>query len=195
VWDPSFNTSTYKYACSGSKKPTVTYDSTSSGTGLKSWGAEPKEAKEVSFAPANAFIGTDEPPNASQKKEIESHETTLTPSTLMTIPVAQESIAIIVNLPAGCTATSTAASGRLALNDSTLQGIFAGTVTKWSQITEDGDKLSGSGCGAETAITPVVRVDQSGTTHIFKRFLGVINSLRRSRQNLLKKARRGIGSP
>jgi ABC-type phosphate transport system substrate-binding protein len=179
VWTPGFNTSTNKLACNGSQgskgKPTVTYTSTGSGAGLKSWGAEPKEAKEVVFGPTNAFVGTDEPPSASQIAEIESHETTLTPEALETIPVVQESVAVIVNLPSNCTATSTSNPGRLVLNNSTLQGIYSGTIKKWSEIADGGDSITGAGCNTASTITPVARFDQSGTTHVFKRYLGLIN--------------------
>jgi ABC-type phosphate transport system substrate-binding protein len=179
VWTPDFNTSATKNACSGKqgdkKKPTVTYTSTGSGAGLKSWGAESKSPSEISFGIANAYVGTDEPPNATQISEIEHQESTFTVNTLETIPVVQESVAIIVHLPSGCTATSTAAPGRLAISDATLQGIYAGTIKTWGQIADGGDVITGTGCSTDT-ITPVVRFDQSGTTHIFKRYLGLINT-------------------
>jgi ABC-type phosphate transport system substrate-binding protein len=38
-----------------------------------------------------------------------------------------------------------------------------------------GDKLEGASCNGETEITKIVRLDQSGTTHVFKRYLGLIN--------------------
>lgn len=180
VWAPAFNTSTAKLACSGKQgskaKPTVEYKSTGSGAGLKKWGAETKAGETIEYNASNAFIGTSEAPNAAQIADIESNETTSTPKTLETIPVVQLAIAVIVNLPEDCTATSTAAPGRLVLNNSTLEEIFRGAITEWSQIKDDGDALSGSGCNPETPITRVVREDQAGTTHILKRYLGLINS-------------------
>jgi ABC-type phosphate transport system substrate-binding protein len=179
VWGPDFNTSTNKFACSGTQgtkaKPTVTYNSTGSGAGLKSWGVEGGAAN---YGATNSFVGTDEPPSAAQIAEIEKNETTLTPETVETIPVLQGAVAVIINLPAGCTkATSTSNKGRLVLNNSTLQGIFAGTISKWSQLKDGGDKLTCASKEAEeSAITKVVRLDQSGTTHIFKRYLGLINA-------------------
>ena len=178
VWDPQFNISSDKYACNGAQgtkgKPTVTYTNTGSGAGLESWG----EFGTVTpnYGPTNAFIGTAETPDATILAEIASHETTPTPEEVETIPVVQLAIAVIVNLPSGCTATSTTAAGRLVLNNSTLEGIFKGSITKWSQIKDGGDALSGSGCNPETAIVPVVRQDQAGTTHILKRYLGLIDS-------------------
>lgn len=182
VWTKDFNTSGSKKACSGSQGskglPKVTYDSTSSGAGLTSWGAEGKlEGAVRGFREGNAFIGTDEPPNATQIAHIEAEETTPTTETLLTIPVGQESIAIVVELPSGCSATSTPAPGRLALSDASLQGIFAGTVKTWGHLVEEnpGDAIMGAGCAA-APIVPVVREDQSGTTHTVKRFLGLINT-------------------
>ena len=187
VWDPEFNNSTAKLACSGKYgdhlKPEVTYTSTGSGAGLKSWGAEEskseneasKKPNPTNFAAANAYIGTTEPPNAAQIANIESWETgSVTPS-VETIPDAQFALSIIVNLPTGCTATSKGAAGRLVINDATLEGIFDGTIKTWGGIADDGDKLTGTGCTSDT-IQPVVRFDQAGTTHVLKRFLYLIDN-------------------
>jgi ABC-type phosphate transport system substrate-binding protein len=178
VWDPTFNTSSSKSACSGTQgskgKPIVSYTTSSAATGLESWGAN-KHAG-ANFGATNAFIGASEPPNATQKEEIESFETTLVPQALESIPTFQTAIAVIVNLPANCVATSKKNKGRLELNNVTLEGIFRGTITKWSQIKEDGDTLSGAGCNAESAIIPVVRLDGAGTTHIFKKYLSLISN-------------------
>jgi ABC-type phosphate transport system substrate-binding protein len=178
VWDPSFNTSTSKSACSGTQgskgKPIVSYTTSSAATGLESWGANKHVG--TNFSSTNAFIGASEPPNATQKEEIESFETTLVPQALESIPTFQTAIAVIVNLPSNCVATSKKNKGRLELNNVTLEGIFRGTISKWSQIKEDGDTLSGAGCNAESSIIPVVRLDGAGTTHIFKRYLGLISN-------------------
>jgi ABC-type phosphate transport system substrate-binding protein len=178
VWDSVFNTSTKsKAACAGAKgqgtlaKPTVTYTTSSAAVGLESWGAN--KHGTANFGLTNAFIGASEPPNATQKAEIESYETTSTAKTLLSIPTVQTAIAVIVNLPTGCTATSKADKGRLVLNNVTLEKIFRGTITTWNQITDDGDTLTGTGCAS--AIIPVVRLDGAGTTHIFKKYLSLIN--------------------
>jgi ABC-type phosphate transport system substrate-binding protein len=181
LWIPSFTeTSTSTLACAGKakqgdlKKLTVTYNPSGSGAGLRSWGAESKLESEIVFGVTNAFVGTDEPPNEGQANEIESKESTDTPDTLETIPVAQEAVAIIVNLPAGCTATSTGATGRLVITDAQLAEIYEGDITTWGGISGDGDELKPATCDS-ASITPVVRFDQSGTTHIFKRYLNLIN--------------------
>ncbi len=174
-WNPAFNTSASSLACNGKQgsggKPTVKYNSTGSGAGLHAFGAE-------GFTPnytLNAFVGTDEAPNPEQKEEIEEHEIGYVKSaekkSLETIPILQAAVAIDIHLPADCVANSTAAPGRLALNWSTIEGIYRGSINKWSEIKDDGDTVSGVGCDAETPIYRVVRRDHSGTTHLFKAFL------------------------
>jgi ABC-type phosphate transport system substrate-binding protein len=175
IWNPDFNTSKNKAACSGTQgskaKPTVTYTSTGSGPGLESWGAN-KHA-ETNFSGTNAYIGTDEAPNKLQKEEIEKNGLKIT---LETIPVLQAAIAIIVHLPAKCTATSTSAKGRLVLNNVTLEKIFRGTIKKWSEIKDGGDELKGTGCVSTTTIGRVVREEGSGTTNILKKYMFLVNA-------------------
>ena len=177
VWQPDFNTSKNAAACNGEQgskgKPTLSYESIGSGAGLEDWGVN-KHAFEAGRV---AIVTTDEPVNGEQKTEIEGNETTKTAETVQTIPVLQGAVAIIVNLPTGCTsATSKNVPGRLALNNTTLQKIWVGTIKKWSEIKDDADKIT---CGTkeelESSITRVARLDQSGTTHIFKKYLGLIN--------------------
>jgi PBP superfamily domain len=179
IWTSNFNTSTDKFACSGSQgsklKPAITYTSTSSGAGLRSWGAEFKSESEVKFGPTNAFVATAEAPNEAQQGEILKQESTDTAETLLTVPVAQFSLTVYVNLPTGCTATSTAAPGRLVLNDSTLQGIWSGEIKEWGKIKDDGDTITPSSCDSDT-IVPVVRGEKAGTTNVLKKFLGLINA-------------------
>jgi hypothetical protein len=177
VWSAGFNTSSDKLACSGKQgsgqTPAVTYNSTSSGAGLRSWGAESKSESEIKFGPTNAFVATAEAPNSTQQGEILSQESTDTAETLLTVPVAQFALTVYVNLPTGCTATSSIASGRLVLSDSTLEAIWAGTIKEWGQIKDGGDTLTPSSCNSD-AIIPVVRGEKAGTTNVLKKYLGLI---------------------
>jgi ABC-type phosphate transport system substrate-binding protein len=178
VWNPDFNTSSAKAACNGKQgtkaKPTVKYAPEGSGAGLKSWGAQESghfEGARVSF------VGTDEAPDAKQKEEIESFGAK---ETLLTIPVLQASVAIIVHLPNTCTATSSKEKGRLELDNLTLEKIYRGTITKWNEIiaaeTANGDTLTCTEASqANSAITRVVRFDESGTTFLLKKYLYQIN--------------------
>jgi ABC-type phosphate transport system substrate-binding protein len=180
VWTNAFHTSGVSLACDGTQgnkgTPLVTYDSTSSGAGLRSWGAETKKPEELSFGPGNAFVATAEAPNLKQQGEILKEESTETEGTLETLPVAQFALTVYVNLPTGCTATSTASTGRLALTDADLQGIYAGTITKWGEIVGGGDALSPVSPCDEDPITAVIRKEKAGTTNVLKKYLGLINT-------------------
>jgi ABC-type phosphate transport system substrate-binding protein len=180
VWNPDFNTSTNARACSGTQgtggKPTIAYTSVGSGAGMEAWGIN-----KHAFEGTNGFVGTDEPPNQLQKEEIQSHAKHPKATTLETIPVLQGAVAVIVRLPAQCEATSKSNPGRLVLDNVTLEKIWAGVVTKWSEITENGDEVftypgDKTKCNTETPITRIVRKDQSGTTSIFKKYQALINS-------------------
>ncbi len=171
TWGPDFNTSKGATACSGTQgskeTPTVSYTSDGSGAGIKSFGG--KGGTSPKYGPTNAFAGTDAPPSTAVLAEIEAHGPG---SKVLTIPVLQAAVTIPVHLPANCLATSEAAPGRLVLGNKTLEKIFAGTVTKWSEIKEGGDTLSGVGCEpAADNITRVVREDGSGTTATFEKYL------------------------
>ncbi|HEX5851654.1 MAG TPA: hypothetical protein VFY36_01050 [Solirubrobacteraceae bacterium] len=174
IWIPNFNTSSNKFACNGTQGTKGTpkinaYNPSGSGAGLKSWGVKKEEHK---YDATNAYIGTDEAPNPTAKAEIEENETTLTPKALLTIPVLQAAVAVIVHLPTGCTASSTSNKGRLVLNNSTLEEIWRGTISNWTEIKDGGDTFIGT-CSA--TIKHAVRLDGSGTTHIFKKYLGLIS--------------------
>ena len=103
------------------------------------------------------------------------------------IPVLQGALAIIVHLPEGCVAESTVPSGtkkvklgRLALDNSTAEQIFRGTITTWKGVeaaqTDNKTKIKCTGGEAEenSTIGVVVRLDKSGTTHIFKSYLAQV---------------------
>ncbi len=178
VWGPGFNLGSNPTACSGSQgsgeTPKASYTSTSSGAGGESWGLNGHSAN---FAPANAFIGTEEPPSVTQSEEIEKAGGAPL-NTVLTIPVAQEAIAIVVHLPTGCLATSTSEPGRLVISNSILEKIFQGTSTEWKNITGGGDKFLNNGTekcpilgkGAKSHITRAVREDGAGTTAILKKY-------------------------
>ncbi len=177
IWDPGFSASSEAHACNGTQgskgTPKITYTGTGSGPGEKSWGVEPAKPEEVKFDSTNGFVGTDEAPNPTAKKEIEEHETTLTPKALLTIPVLQAAVAVVAHLPEGCTATSTSNKGRIVLNNNTLEKIWRGTITNWTEIKDGGDAFTGT-CSA--TIKHVVRKGGSGTTHVFKKYLGLIDN-------------------
>jgi ABC-type phosphate transport system substrate-binding protein len=180
VWNKQFNESANGKACNGTQgskgKPAVTYTSTGSGPGMESWGVETKPGGEIRFGKENAFVGTEIAPNKKQSEEITGHGAA---GTLLTIPVAQPAIAIAVHLPKGCEkVTGGASPGRLAMKQATVEKIFQGTVTKWSQILNKAVMTGNSECAKTLQktlpITRVVREDGSGTTDAFMKWLGVI---------------------
>jgi ABC-type phosphate transport system substrate-binding protein len=178
VWDRQFNLSANAFACNGTQGtkqlPTVTFQSAGDGAALEMWGVN---GHYPDYGLTHSFLATDEAPSYAQAREMERLRQTHEPVPVETIPVAQESLAIIVNLPTGCVAeTKYKKEKRLVLNNVTLEGIFRGTITKWNEITDDGDELSGPGCNPATKIRVVVRKDQTGTTHVLKKYLNLVNS-------------------
>ena len=169
-WNKLFNESSNKYACSGSqgdgKKPTVIYHSTGSGAGLKSWGIENSEAETPNYSASNAYLGTDEPPSAAQAALLVKHESPETPGSgpddsghagrsFGHREPARGLHGDLGSLDRPSGAQPDRARGHLLRFDQNMGGLTAG-----------GDKVIGTGCSTD-AIQPVVREDQSGTTHIF----------------------------
>ena len=186
VWTAGFSTSKSKLACAGVGKPTVKYEQgqaeKGSGACLKDFGEGGATTK------FNAFpgpCGTDEAPSTKTKEEMEkgSEAAAEKGEGIQSIPVIQGALAVIVHLPEGCKASSevrlnksTQKLGRLALEESTVAEIYAGELKTWKQVIaaqkSGADKLT---CAVpaeeESEIKVVVRLDKSGTTHIFKAFL------------------------
>ncbi len=184
-WIPGFEKSaTNKAACSGTQgsgaKPKVTYAPEGSGAGLKAFGAE---GEPVFHGKTVQYAGTDEAPNEGQKNEIEAHSAGIVQKpVLATIPVAVFAEANIIHLPEGCTANSKEAPGRLSLSNAALSEFWLGHIKTWGELisfehTENPgaeDTITPESCLADE-ITHVVRLDQSGTTHTFKKYLGIIS--------------------
>jgi ABC-type phosphate transport system substrate-binding protein len=175
VWAPNFNSPTDTNPAACPSGPAVSFLKTSSGKGLESWGVF--STPLPNFGPENAYIATEEPLNEADKDEVEALGGGVSkPETAQTIPVAQESIVVIVHLPKGCTALSKGATGRLVLDNVTLEKIWRGVITNWGQITDDGDELVGCEVPPSSdPITRLVRSDLAGTTHILKKYLSLIN--------------------
>ena len=196
-WTEEFNASKNALGCDGEQgskgtpKVEFLHTGANSGSGacLHGWGAESTEA--VKFGEFG-FCGTDEAPNPKQKEEIESHKKGGVAKSLEEIPVLQGAVAVIVHLPAGCLAESEVEKsgvksklGRLALDDTSIEGVYAGTIKTWKQLLANQAVEGGAGndklkCKVaseeEKRIVPVVRLDHSGTTHIFKSFLLQVNA-------------------
>ncbi|HEY4780055.1 MAG TPA: substrate-binding domain-containing protein [Solirubrobacterales bacterium] len=153
VWAPAFSSE----VCNSGSHPTVTYESTGSGAGLKEWNSD---GKRGSLNHERQFIGTDDAPTAEQITNITS---VAGGASLAVIPVAQTSISIDANPPTGCTVE--------VITNADLQRVFRGSYLQWSQIaTAEG----GSAC--EAPITRVVRKDGSGTSYQLKNYLYKIST-------------------
>jgi ABC-type phosphate transport system substrate-binding protein len=172
LWNKEFNNPALvaEGACElKSGAPTVTYTGTGSGPGLESWG-NGAGAGKGKFGADNAYVGTDEPPNEEQKVAIEKEGTG---GKLLTIPVVQAAVAIIVHLPPGCKVKDKVVPNRLVLSNATLEKIFHGTLTSWTAIRDAKEKLKGKKGACEAPIKRVVRKEGSGTSSIFKKYLNL----------------------
>ncbi len=193
VWTADFNTSKNLIACNGEHaekgKPVVKYEqgeSSQRGSGacLKDFGAgaTPKFTEYP-------YCGTDEAPTVAKIEEMEKTKEggTSGGKEIETIPSAQGAVAVLIHLPAKCVAESTIPSGtkkiklgRLALDDATVEKIYRGVITNWKEVeeaqTDNSTKITCTGGAAEeeTPISVVVRLDKSGTTHIFKSYLAQV---------------------
>jgi ABC-type phosphate transport system substrate-binding protein len=153
--------------------PTVTYNSTGSGTGRQRF-------LDRDFAQA-AFAGTDEAPAAGTTPArdtvggLQGGTGGTDNGVLETIPVTSSSIAVIVNLPDGC-AIDTPVNGvtdpRPALEKQHVEDIFDGEFDNWNQVPA----LDAADADCNVAIERVVRFDNSGTTFEFKKFLEEVDA-------------------
>ncbi|HVW48410.1 MAG TPA: PKD domain-containing protein [Solirubrobacterales bacterium] len=141
IWIPGF-----KALC---PDLTVNYEASSSGAGLTAWGF-----KGGSFDKSKEFIATDEAPDPTEIAQA----TAASGSKVLTIPVAQTAIGIVVNPPTGCTISG--------LTNKQLESIMRGNIKVWAKI----QTASGAGC-INAPITRVVRADASGTTYQMKNYL------------------------
>ena len=168
------------------KKPTVTYTGTSSGLALEQWGANKGVlgGKEGPIKPFPMFIGTDVAPEGPVTSEGTQMSNMVKaggvlssgfPNTMVTVPVAQTAIAVLVSMPKGCVIES----GTPAVKSKTLEEEWEkGTVAFKSLIT--GVTLSGKSCeevkkeGASLQPILEARSNASGATAGFKRYLAMV---------------------
>jgi phosphate transport system substrate-binding protein len=127
---------------------TVTYDPVGSGDGRKQF-----IAKGVSFAGSDSYLNDDEGELTAAKKRCGGTDP-------IEVPAYVSPIAVVYNLPG---------VDSLQMSAKTIAGIFDGKITKW-----DDPAIAAENPGANlpsTAITPVHRSDDSGTTKNFTDYL------------------------
>ncbi len=149
----------------------IKYAATGSGGGRNSWGANGNAAVRDSNA---SFIGTDEPPSPAEEANMESVGLSGS-ANLLTIPVAQGAIAIVVNPPEGCRLVD---SSRRKATMANLEKIWYGEKVTWGSLLNSSTALgptpatddlpqTQASC-TNTFLKRVVRKDSSGTTFAFK---------------------------
>jgi ABC-type phosphate transport system substrate-binding protein len=168
AWGTTFNTS--NYGCNGVRgtkaRPEVSYAPSGREHTLDPW-----DEAGANYSETDAFQATLEAPTSAEIAAVQARASTAAAEPIETIPVAQTALAVIVNLPAGCTAESGRVSARLVMSPATLAGIFSGTIRSWDEIQDGGDVLEGATCTAHSPITVVVPALASGTDFVFKHYL------------------------
>lgn len=145
----------------------VTFEPKGSGDGRNAMGAT-GGVRDT----AVHFGAADEPPTTAQLKAANEGPTASTAddASLLTVPVAQSSVAVAVKLPDGCTV----AYADHKISRVALEGVFAGKTAydTWGEVFTS---LAGTSCGS-TVVQRVVRYDSSGTTFGFKNYLRDIDA-------------------
>ncbi|HEY0279065.1 MAG TPA: substrate-binding domain-containing protein [Solirubrobacterales bacterium] len=154
-------TGVYNEKCPKSADINFKYTGTGSGAALKAFGY----TNAGTINTGEAYVGTDEAPTAAEIKLVHEKNTTVNP---VIVPVAQTSIAVVVNKPAGCVIKN-------GLEYTDLNKLFNGEIKKWSEISTIENKATCE--SAETGeIKRVVRKDGSGTTYQFKNYLSELET-------------------
>ena len=149
LWGPGFP----GQICPGG--PEVGYDATSDAAALAAWSAD---GLSGALDTDVAFLGTDQAPSAAQIANVKA---AAGPGVqLAVVPVAQTSIAVIANLPAGCTVEE--------ITSGNLTAVFEGRLRSWSELaTAEGS------CGSP--ITRVVPSSAEAVSAQFKNYLFQLN--------------------
>lgn len=174
------NCSVFETAADGGTK-VLDYRAAGSGSAIDAFGAkaanDPRSWTDASTATTYtdfAFGGTDDPPTEQQIAWAEegppAHPTE---GQLLTIPVAQVAIAAAVRLPDGCQLADQA-NRNLSRQQADLA--FQGLSTTWRDLFGTAvTAVSGSGLTSDEcrdkSFKRVVRLDSSGSTFVFKRYL------------------------
>jgi ABC-type phosphate transport system substrate-binding protein len=144
----------------------ATYTATSSGKGMEQWGSVAGKLLEFSTTPPMpAFIGTDVGPSLAQQANMDKagEKSASEENMVMTVPVAQSAIAVIVSLPKACVEPSTTN-----VKAAELRKAWETDTTEFKKIVE-----GATGCTALPKLQ--ARSAASGTTAGYKRYLGAID--------------------
>jgi ABC-type phosphate transport system substrate-binding protein len=136
----------------------ITYTPNSSGTGLTAW-----RFRTPGGTPSgDEFIGTDDAPTAA---EIANAKAAAGNSSVHVIPIAQGSVALLVNLPASCSISAPAVA-----DAQDVQDAYRTSVTFANLFP------SATGAGCSATVRAYARSSASGTTRAWKTYLSGINA-------------------
>jgi hypothetical protein len=176
----------------------VNYNPTTSLGGQKEFGVDTLTLDPTQDSVANAagaldaYVGVDSPITSTEQGNAGT-AAGVSSTGLLSIPVAQASLVIELNVPSGITLNS---GQNINLTNKLAEQLFAGTVPKstdysantWGALLEDSGlalvinpptvgQFEDSGTkGGATAISLVLRNDGAGTTLTLKQYLNNINS-------------------
>jgi hypothetical protein len=169
VWGPEhWETKTSEEECE--KVVEAKYNPTSSGKGKAQWGYETKELKsgEAEETQFPVFIGTDLAPNKAQIENMGVAGKGASNNSVMTTPVAQSAITVMVTLPEGC--KPAAAEKKAEIKNSVLRKEWEEGETEFSAFLKD--KVEGT-CTAKPKLE--ARSSNSGTTAGFKNYFDTLS--------------------
>jgi ABC-type phosphate transport system substrate-binding protein len=174
-----------KLKCKASAK--IEYTATSSGIGLAEWGSKTGKI-ELKESPGenklDAFIGTDVGPEAKAASEggtpepksqmglmDEAGKSGSTNNKVVTVPIAQSAIAVIVSLPVGCTPMAVSTTSPEVTNKELQETWFKKGLNFLELLSNL--ELLGTPCDTEPDLQ--ARSKPSGTTAGFKRYMNDLN--------------------
>jgi ABC-type phosphate transport system substrate-binding protein len=152
--------------------PAVEYKATSSSQALKEWGSEKGElnGKESgNGTTVDKFIASDLPPEKGQIEHMDvAGKEKEANNSLVTVPVAQSAVAVLVSLPAACPA------GTLEKPHVEDLGLEEEWFAKKGTLEELIKSGGIAGCATKEAPKLFVRKDSSSATAGFKRFMNEV---------------------
>jgi ABC-type phosphate transport system substrate-binding protein len=174
IWTGTGFNSSNALACNGSQgakgHPKVSFTPLGSGVVLHGWGAD--DGIFHSKGKGGAFIASDEPPAGpvGETGTALNYMKKALGSDIVVAPVVQTAIAIAAHPPSLPAHTACSVEYITAAD---LEGVFAGSITNWRQLSTASDSEAGGNC--DQAITRVVRSEASGVTYQFKHYLDQVN--------------------
>jgi hypothetical protein len=180
VWGPSHWT-TSKGAEECETVQNVTYEATSSGKGKEQWGDKNETLKEYTKAegktenPLAAFIGSDTAASTAQMEKMsKAGDQAVATEGIVSVPVVQSAITVMVSLPEGCEPETGAEKPQI--GHLVLSKAWEKDEETFTQLLP-GKQIKESTAGSKKCeVDPTLhgRGSNSGTTAGFKRYFKVL---------------------